>query len=200
LPDWAGQRTGAQLAADWYFGGLGPPAPVEIPYTWLSALTWRVDLPYTSASVAGPSGTDRRYDPDARARYGDRAYSATLSTATDADPANLAAWVMSYLADPGDTPRQRMVLRLRLGSRTQTECWRVLDVGEGRRISITGAPSTWPAGATEQIVEGRGHLVDADEHTVQWITSPVIGSSPGTAGPWFRLDNSQLDGDDALPF
>jgi hypothetical protein len=200
LPDHTGGTSSAQIAADWYFAGRGAPAPIEIPYLWLSGLSWRSELPYTTAEISGPTSSASRYDQASRQRWGDRTLRVTLETACDADPTAITTWVMSYLANPGDAPRQRMVVRLRLGSRTTVEQWRILGVGEWQRITVTGAPSTWPSGATEQIIEGRRHMIDDHEHTVEWITSPVVGSTPGVAGPWFRVGVSAVDGSDAVPF
>lgn len=202
-PDWTGERTGAATAADWYFAGLGAPAPVQIPYLWLSPpAIWRPEKPYTSATIAGTYTTARAADRASQARYGSRDYPATLSTACDADPAALATWVVAYYAtDPDAAPRSRLArLSLRLNDRTTAEQWRILDVSEGTRIRVTGAPSTWPDGATEQVVEGVRHVIGDETRDVEWTTSPVVGSAAGTAGPWFRLDDSALDGTDVVPF
>lgn len=204
LPDMAGQdRTGYTVADEWYFPGL-PPDPVEIPYTWLSPpLAFRPDRPLTTASVSRTGGsTARASDAASLAEHGENNFATTLDTATEADPANLASWVVTFYAiEAGLVPRSRMSsVRLRLNNRTPTEQWRILGVGEGTRISITGAPTRWPEGATQQVVEGITHVIGDEARDVEWRTSPVIGTAQGVAGPWFRWDYSDLDGPDLIPF
>ena len=194
----------APILADWNFQP-GPPAPVEIPYAWLAGfqpLRVRPDKPLTTASVSVNGGTTANaQDNDSLAAYGDNAFSADLHTATPADAQALAQWVVDYYAtDPDDVPRARFpALLVRLTGRTQAEMHRILSVGIGTRITITGAPATWPEGATEQVVEGIRHEL-SEARDVEWTTAPVVGSAPGTAGPWFRLDVSHWDGDDVIPF
>lgn len=194
----------APILADWNVQP-GPPAPVEIPYAWLAGfqpLRVRPDKPLTTASV-GVSGsiTATAEDADSVAAFGDNAYTATLNTATEDDAQSLATWVVDYYAtDPDDVPRARFpALLVRLTGRTQPEMHRVLSVGIGTRIRITGAPATWPEGATEQVVEGIRHEL-SEARDVGWTTAPVVGSSPGVAGPWFRYDVSAWNGADVIPF
>ncbi len=192
------------ILADWNFQP-GPPAPIEIPYEWLAGLQplrVRPDKPLTSASVGVSGGaTANVRNEDSLAAYGDNAFSAELDTATPADARALAQWVVDYYAtDPDDVPRARFpALLVRLTGRTQPEMHRILSVDIGTRITITGAPATWPEGATEQVVEGIRHEL-SEARDIEWTTAPVVGSAPGVAGPWFRLDSSAWDGADAIPF
>ncbi len=65
----------------------------------------------------------------------------------------------------------------------------------------TPNPTGWPDGVTELVIEGIEHTIGSDDaRWVRWKTAPVIGSVAGTAGPWFRLDESRTDGTDLLPF
>jgi len=70
--------------------------------------------------------------------------------------------------------------------------------------SVTGPDGTrnpWPDGVTELVIEGIAHSAAGDTRTVTWNTAPVIGASPGVAGPWFRADESRTDtGSDLLAF
>lgn len=182
----------APILNDWTWQP-GPPAPVEIPYVWIfgdQPLRVRPDKPLTSAAVSVNNGrTATAQDKASIAAYGDNEFSAGLDTATTADAAALARWVVAYYAtDPDDVPRARFPqLLIRLTGRTQPEMHRILSVGIGTRITITGAPATWPQGATEQVVEGIRHTL-GEARDVEWTTAPVVGSEPGEAGPWFRLD------------
>lgn len=206
-PDLLGTSGSAAIFNDYWWGTgvVSPPAPVEIPYGWLAGfqpLRIRPDKPLTTAAVSvDGGGTASAEDGASLAAFGDTAFSATLHTATPTDAAALAAWAVAYYAtDPDDVPRARFpALLIRLTGRTQPEMHRVLSVGIGTRITITGAPATWPEGATEQVVEGIRHTL-SDARDVEWTTAPVVGSAPGVAGPWFRLGESLLDGDDALLF
>jgi len=97
--------------------------------------------------------------------------------------------------------RQRMPqLTLNLVPRTDVECWRILAREIGDRISITGAPASWPDGVTELVIEGITHRIGQDVRFVVWNTAPVIGTAAGAVGPWFRLDASRTDGTDVVPF
>jgi len=194
----------APMVNDWFFQP-GAPRPVEIPYAWLAGfqpLRIRPDKPLTTAAVTVSGGsTATAQDSDSLTAYGDNEFSATLTTATIGDADALARWVIAYYAtDPDDVPRARFPsLLIRLTGRTQPEMHRILSVSSGTRISISDAPPTWPEGATEQVVEGIRHTL-GEARDVEWTTAPVIGTSPGVAGPWFRLDVSVSDGDDIALF
>lgn len=184
-----------QIIADWALPP-GPPAPVQIPYTWLSpGLRGRPDKPLTTAVVAQDSGvTAERFNNNALTEYGDNPFELTMFTDGVDDPANLAEFVLKYYAtQPGQVPRTRFPsLTVVLNGRTVAEQWRLLGLKQGDRITITDAPSTWPAGTTEQVVEGVRHILGSNARTVQLNTSPVIGATAGMAGPWFRLGKSRL--------
>lgn len=189
------------ILQDWAFQP-GPPAVVQIPYVWLAdQLRYRPEKPFTTAAVSrSGAGTARARNATAVSEYGDNPFSADLATACTADPASLAKHVVDHYAQAGQTPRSRMSsLTIQLAGKTQAEIHRILSIQQGQRISITGAPATWPAGMTEQIVEGiqRSYSEGA---TVTFQFSPVIGTTPGVAGPWFRLDVSAADGTDLIPF
>lgn len=181
----------------------GPPAIVSIPYSWLSRpLRDRPDKPVTSASVSQFGGTSAyQVDADSQTEYGENPFTATLHTACDADPANLAHWALAYRAtQPGVVPRARFSsLPVVLSKRAPAEIQLLLDVRIGQRIRITGAPATWPPGKTEQVVEGIRHSIGA-LRTMELITVPIIGTTAGAPGPWFKVGSSVLGGPDAVPF
>lgn len=69
--------------------------------------------------------------------------------------------------------------------------------------TITGVPAgqaPWPEGTTNLIIEGIRHLIASNVRQVVWNTSPVVGSTAGTPGPWFRADSSFVDGTHKVPF
>lgn len=80
----------------------------------------------------------------------------------------------------------------------------VTDVLYADEITLTGPDGSrpvWPDGVTELVIEGIEHTIGSDDaRWVRWKTAPVIGSTPGVAGPWFRLGESMTDGTDLLPF
>lgn len=193
--------TTPDILQDWTFQP-GPPAPVEIPYAWLADfLRYRPEKPLTSATVTRQgAGAARERDATAISEYGDNPFTATLWTALTADPANLAKHIIDFYAQAGQIPRARMSsMTIELTGRPQAEMHRILSIRQGQRIQITDAPTTWPFGMTEQIVEGIARSY-SDGAQITFLTSPVIGVDAGEAGPWFRLDVSALDGTDNIPF
>jgi len=201
LPDMAGQyRDAYTVANDLYFGNLPPPA-VQIPYSWISPpARFRPDQPINTVTIGqGAAGSAYATDSASVAEHGawTPPGNTSLQTGCDADPQNLAEWLVAYYANP----RMRMpALTLNLLQRTNSECHRILSCDIGDHIRITGAPVRWPRGTPHLVVEGKQHTISAENRTVTWNTSPVIGVEPGTAGPWARADQSQITGTDAWAF
>jgi hypothetical protein len=198
-PD-APSSIGPMVARDWLWGGA-PPAPVVVPYSWLDQpLHFRPDAPVNYALVSRVNGNTARSvnktSSDASTEY--RASGVTLDCVTPADPPNLADHVTGNFA----SPRMRCPsLTFDLLIRTDPERQLLLGVAEGQPIVVSGTPASWPEGTASLVIEGVRHVIGIDQRTVIWNTSPVVGSTPGTAGPWFRLDASKLDtGSDKLPF
>jgi len=195
--------VGLRRPASVVVGGLAV-GPYLIPYSWLSPpLPSRHDKPITTAQVSTSAGTVAyREDAAAVAEYGDNPLTVTLNTANAVDAANLAAWTLSYYAtQAGDFPRTRFSsLRICLSKRTVAEQQSFHENATiGRHIRITDPPTTWPTGAADQVVEGIHHLV-GDIREVELLTSPIIGSAHGVAGPWFRADSSTVGGTDVVPY
>lgn len=192
-PSWTGDDTARLVAQDWYFGGLGPPEPVEIPWTWITGeVRFRQDRAATYAAVTREGGSTaiEVVDSDEQTDF-----TATLSNLNQQDHANLAHFATVYY----DEPRHRLSqVTFMLNSRLPDEIWTLLSVGVGRRFTITDAPATWPEGATSLVVEGIAHSSSADARYITWSTSPVIGETAGEVGPFFRIGVSQFDGDDLL--
>lgn len=178
--------------------------PLLIPYSWLQPpVVSRTDKPYTTATVAQHDGTTATDQNAASlAEYGDLNFAATLYTATDADTANLASWMLAYYAtQPGEVPRTRFSrLAICLSKRTVAQ---QLFLHEncliGRHIQITDPPITWPQGAAHQVIEGV-HNVVSQLRMLNLLTSPLVGADPGVAGPWFRYGTSSWGGTDAIVF
>lgn len=182
--------TAATVASDYFFGVAPPPVTV-IPYDWLSPpATFRADAPINDPQITnGRGGVVQSPNAASIATYGDFPLPVTLSTISDGDAPALAYWFSVYYAGfrmrcPG------LTVNLLDARRTQADIWRVVGVRIGDRISIPDAPGTWPQGANTMFVEGITHTVSQNERKVSFNCSPVIGSTPGTAGPWFTADNS----------
>jgi hypothetical protein len=191
----------AGIVADYYWGAgvTEANAPVEIPYSWVSIpVQRRPTNVINSARVTSASGTVGAYaDAASVDRYGEQFQPLDIDTACTADPANLATFLVTYYAQP--RPRQpRLVLNLY--NRSEPECNRILGVGLGERVHITGAPAGWPPGVQNFTVEGIHHVGAVDRRIVEWSTSAIVGTTATEPGPWFRLDASVLSGTDLRPY
>ena len=191
--------------------GGAAPAPVLIPYSWLSTpdgqpIQWRPDKPITSYEITQTAGgVATGYDAASQAEYGDNTYTATLDTANPQDATNLGTFTLAFYAtQAGSVPRQRFsVLQFVLNARTLDEQVVIMSVLRGQRISIRGAPATWAQGMTEQVVEGIGDSIAPSRRIRAWLTSPVVASTPISAGqtvPWFHLGASAWGGTDVRPW
>lgn len=199
LPDFTSWALQADIAQDWYFAGRGPQVPTEIPWRWIGGpLTRRQDPPQNAAAVTTADGGEAfATNQTSVDEYGQWPFQASLATATTYDPQNLADWVTAYHTDP----RTRLpAIVLPFLKRTDEEVRLILGREVGHRITITGTPSMWPADATELVIEGIVHQSSADERSVTWCTTPVIGAAVGQTGPWFRVGVSRMGGSDVLPF
>lgn len=194
----------AEILADYVWGGLAPPPSVQIPYAWIAQpVRFRSDSPINSATVTREGhGSATANDLADQQEHLVFSAEATLDTVSDQDAVNFATHLVTYYTQPRmRCPQLRFsLLRRWADDRTGSQCRLLLGIKEGDRISITGAPATWPDGANELIVEGLHHTIDVAERWIEFNTSPVIGSSPGVAGPWFRLGASFLSGADLLPY
>lgn len=176
------------------------------------SLQLRVDQPINSASVTRNGG--QTYTDDATASqqtFGVYSASATVSSIVPDDPASFANFLTIYFANPltyvpvftlslvPRTDAERVIiLGLEIGTRITLGQGTVVD-GTGNTQILT-VPGTLPAGAVSSVIEGIRHSSSATDRIVQWTMSPLLGATPGTEGPWFRLDVSALDGNDVLPF
>lgn len=186
------------VLADYIWGS--PPSPTQIPYSWLkNPAMFRAETMVNVATINQFNGiTATVPNSTSVSAYGERAVSGTLSTACDADPAQLATWLTTYRGDP--RMRQPALALVALDARTPDECVKILRVREGDRVQIIGAPATWPQGASSLVVEGVAQVQNQGVRTVAWVTSAVPGSVAGTPGPWFRWGSSVVNGTDVIPF
>jgi len=192
--------TAAAVVNDFFWDTT--PAPVTILYGWLSPpFRARADQPINDPDIT-VNGHGTAYAPNATsiARYGDYSTPITLSTAVDADADCLAGHLSTFYADfrmrcPSLTIN---LLNARLGP---VDVQTVLGVRIGDRLVIPDAPATWPAGNNSLIVEGISRQILVGQcRLVTFNTSPVIGTTAGTPGPWFRWGSSRWGGSDSIPF
>jgi hypothetical protein len=192
LPPFTGDES--SVAQDWYLDGLSAPAPVEIPWMWVSGrLRFRQDKAITHASVskAGAGTAVASVVADQQVDFDE-----TLDALNDVDAPNLAHFMVTYY----DQPRSRLPqLQIVLNGRTRDEHWTLLGLRIGDRIRITDVPAWWPTGADSLVIEGKHHISD-EARVIEFATSPVIGETPGEVGPFFRVGVSPLDGTDLLPW
>lgn len=179
-------------------GGL-PLPPLQIPICWLSnPVRLRMEQPVNYATVTQEGGTEARSrDTDSIDEYGQFPFTATLQTATNADPANLAHWTVTHKAEPR-TRSPELVIDLLY--RSDAEQQLIVEVQRGRRIQLTGVPPQFPEGAHSLIISGVTHQRGVSIRRVKWTTSAVVGTVPGVPGPWFRLGSSSLGGSDIVLF
>lgn len=175
------------------------PAPTQIPICWLSQpVQLRLEQPYNYAEVGQANGTRAvANDADSVSEVGTFAFTATLNTMLDADPAALATWTVAYQA----TPRVGApTLIIDLLYRTEAEISMLLRIDRHQRIQLTGVPPEFPEGASNLVITGRTNELAVNRRRITFTTAPVIGLTAGIPGPWFRVDASLLDGSDILPF
>lgn len=196
----AGDDTGRTMAEEWYLGGY-PPAAVQVPISWVSPpFTVRQDTPLDVAEVTRGSTTVRSKNQTVVTANRGRewTFTETLDSVAPVDAPSLAKWVTDTYT--GGRPRSPG-LTLVLNARTEAEIYKILSVRQGTRVSLTGAPASWPTGATEHVVEGVRHTALGDIRTVVWVTTPVIGATAGVPGPWFTLGETHTTSTtDLVPF
>lgn len=175
------------------------PAPVEIPLHWLTTpVRLRLEQPVTTSAVDN-AGFGTAYDSDstALATYGDFPFAASLQSATSQDGPNLASWSVTYRSTPLTRAPE---LTIDLMHRTDPERATLLQLQRHQRIRLIQTPPEFPQGATELIISGITHEIGVTQRRIRFTTRPVIGTSVGVSGPWFRLGVSALDGTDHLLF
>jgi hypothetical protein len=198
VPDQA--LASAAVAID-LFWGVAPPAVVTVDYTWLvQPLRMRPDPPTNDQAATTTNGVYARAIAAASVTaYGTYAgQQIQLDTINDGDAGAYASYTTTFYA----APRQRIPqITFDLLQLTDLQRQTILAVQLGQRITVANVPSTWPAGCNSMIVEGIAHVIGTDDRLVSWNTSPVIGASADTVGPWFRLGASFLNsGTDLVPF
>lgn len=174
---WDRVRRGAAQAPSAAVATGVPSDPVQIPYSWISPpLIRRPTTAITKAQIGQTGGATATVSASAAtvSQYGVNTASIALDTAVDADAFNLATFLTTYESTP--RPRQPIV-RFILLKRTDDECLTILGVTLGTRVQITGAPTTWPAGATTFVVEGIHHTIATDRREVEWMTSAPVGTT-----------------------
>jgi hypothetical protein len=181
-------------------GGL-PLPPVLIPYSWIATpLTRKPTTAITKAQISQRGGATAYSSATAALvrQYGVNLAEATLDTACDADPQNLATFLTTYQAVP--RPRQPTLTFNLFAPRTDAECLIILSVKIGQRVRIVGAPARTPPGALNFTIEGIRHVIAVDKRTVTWSTAALIGATTSEPGPWFRWGSSRWGGTDQRPF
>jgi len=201
---------------DWFW--FGAPAPTYIPWTWLSMpMALRLDQPINSASIINnATGTaTTATNPTSQAAWTTFPASGSITSAILQDAANFAAFLVAYYNNPiTRAPTWTIDLAGTQFASSPENRWRVLGRELGDRVTL--APSTivdpngnsvtlpvpagLPPAARSLVIEGIQQSSSPTSRVVTWTTSPLLGSTPGVEGPWFRLDYSFLDGTDVVPF
>lgn len=205
---------GAPIVNDWFW--FGAPDATIIPWTYLSMpLAMRQDQPINSATITGASNaTATAVNTTSQAQYGTFGATATLNTVLAVDAANLAEFVTTYYANPPLRCPQWtfdltgpqllpdevkwLILGREIGDRVTLGPATLTDPG-GTTI-VVPVPAGLPAAARSLVIEGITHTSGPAHRLVTWTTAPLLGTSPGAEGPWFRSDLSFTDGTDVLPY
>lgn len=192
--------------------GLPPPVTV-IPWTWLQTpLELRADQPINSATISRVNGASATANNTAsQTTYGVFAAGASLDTISPDDASNFGLMLVAYYGNP---LLRAPTITLSLVHRTDTERQTILAREIGDRITlgqgvvqdypghttIVPIPVGLPVAVQSFVIEGIVHTSSVTDRVVEWTTAPLIGTAPGAEGPWFRLDYSNLDGPDVMPF
>jgi len=178
----------------------------------MAPLELRADQPINSATITRTGGSAATSNnATSQATYGVFSASTSLDTASLDDTNNFATWLTTFYANPllrsptvtlSLVPRtdaeRAIILAREIGDRMTLGQGTVQDfVGHALAISV---PAGLPATALSFVIEGIQHVSSVNDRTVQWIVAPLIGTSAGTEGPWFRLDTSTLGSSDQIPF
>lgn len=191
----------------------GPPAVTVIPWIWLQTpLELRADPPINSTQISRTGGADGiANNLPSQATYGVFSASASLDTISPDDAQSFATWLVTFYGNP---LLRAPVLSLSLVYRTDDERAAILGLEIGQRITlgpgtvqdfpghlaVIPVPAGLPPGALSFVIEGIHHTSSVNDRVVEWTTAPLIGTTAGAEGPWFRLDSSALGGTDTMPF
>lgn len=157
----------------------GQAVTLSIPWGWLSAksMTYRPEPPLSDVTVSRTGGGSvTRRNTTASDRYTVRSQSIALDTAVEADPANLAAWLLKAY----DRMRTRVpALRINMLNRTVAQRQQLLRLRIGDRIQLTGMPAGSPSDVPDLIIQGIKHTVGQNQRVIEFNTSPLLGPSAG---------------------
>src|SRR5581483_527251 len=168
-----------------------PPIAAYIDLSWL-ADPWvqRVQPPINVARVTRAAGVEALSRNAASVQeYGEYELpgGATIESATDADPENLAKMYTQQYPDPR-MRASRMTFDLITKPTSVQHVILAREIGD--RFSMTGLPVNAPEGIGEQHVEGIEHRISSTKRETSWNTSPVLGPLPGVAAVWPAVDTA----------
>lgn len=177
-----------------------PPLAATIQLAWLEPpLSFRTDPPVNDMTAsrvgAGPAHAQHAASV---AEYGVYADTATVDSAVDADPANLAAFTVRL----NSAPKQR-IPRLTFQLRSSTDPTRaatILGRELGDQCALTGLPSNAPWDVGRFHIEGIRHSISIAGHRIEWNTGPVLGVIPGTPDPYPLVGSARVGPDTRIPY
>jgi hypothetical protein len=175
---------------------LNRAADATIPHAWVDdGLLPRVDGPvynyFETAVENGP--TARARDAGSITRQGVKPGQTTILSATNSDARNSSLWwVYNYGSERMRVASVPVTIQREVAADQQAIARVILPLEIGHRIDLSDTTANYPPGAAALMVEGYRDVIGESVRRIEFVTSPVLGSVPGTADTWFRLDDPTL--------
>lgn len=174
------------------------PADATFQYAWIdSSMAPQLSGPVLnsfSATQADGGPTSRSVDLAARTRMrASRSGEITLNVAVASETAAAAKWrTLNYSASRTRISSLPIDLLHHKAAGSTAVLHTVLGRQIGDRVDLASMPVNFPAGADKLMIEGWTDICGDQVRRREFVTSPVLGSPPGSASTWFKLDHPAI--------